>query len=81
MDPVIFYTRPGCHLCEDGLWILQGNLQDQALTIETVDISQNPALEAKYGPQIPVLRHAGMAADLAWPFTPESILAWLDQKT
>ncbi|MDZ7805078.1 glutaredoxin family protein [Thiohalophilus sp.] len=51
------YRRTGCHLCE----AMQGQLlalqKDYAFSLQTVDIDDDPALEAAYGEQIPVLMH------------------------
>jgi hypothetical protein len=48
------YSRPGCHLCEEMEAELQPLLAGRAV-IETVDISDDPGLERRYGIRIPVL--------------------------
>lgn len=80
MESITFYTRSGCHLCEDGLWILEMALEDSQLTVEVVDISTDTNLEAQYGERIPVLRCERLETELDWPFMPESISAWLNSK-
>jgi hypothetical protein len=77
MNPLIFYTRPGCHLCEDGEWIVEVALKGQSQPLELINIETAPHLEAQYGQRIPVLYHPQLPTELNWPFTPESILAWL----
>jgi len=74
---ITFYTKPGCHLCEDGQWILEAALRDRSLPVVYVDITTSAALTARYGERIPVLGQPHRAAELDWPFTPETILAWL----
>jgi thiol-disulfide isomerase/thioredoxin len=49
------YSRPGCHLCDVMKDTIKNVAQDVALTLEEVDISTDPALEARYGLEIPVL--------------------------
>ena len=50
------YTRPDCSLCEQLLHDLARLLTpEQARRVAVVDISLDPALEAKYGSRIPVL--------------------------
>jgi hypothetical protein len=50
------YHRLGCSLCEEMLADLAELLgAEEATRVEVVDISQDPALERKYGTRIPVL--------------------------
>jgi glutaredoxin len=48
---VTLYTRQGCHLCEDAkaVLVLHG------LSVEEVDIDQEPELKARYQECIPVV--------------------------
>ena len=78
MEAITLYTKPNCHLCEDGLWMLEVALRERPLPYKTVDISENTDLTTAYGLRIPVLHHPTCDTELAWPFTPEMILAWLD---
>jgi glutaredoxin len=51
------YSRPGCHLCDEMKAVVHraiGSIQEP-ITIEEIDISTDPALEARYGLEIPVL--------------------------
>jgi hypothetical protein len=53
------YTRPGCHLCDDMKAIVSRVAARVPLTLEEVDISRDPDLEARYGLEIPVLEIEG----------------------
>ncbi len=54
MKTLLLYSRPGCHLCEELAADLEPMLAGRAV-IEIVDISEDPALERRYGLRIPVL--------------------------
>ncbi|MEO0432091.1 MAG: glutaredoxin family protein, partial [Cyanobacteria bacterium J06656_5] len=54
MKKLIFYTKPGCHLCE-GLEEKLAQLEHLPIEIESRDITQNPAWFAEYQYEIPVL--------------------------
>ena len=58
------YSRPGCHLCDEMKAVVQRAAQAAAepITIDEVDISSDPALEARYGLEIPVLLVDGKKA-------------------
>ena len=56
------YTRPGCHLCEVMQAVVEEVRARLPLTIEVVDITTDPALEARYGLEIPVLLVNGKKA-------------------
>jgi glutaredoxin len=51
------YSRPGCHLCEEMLAVVARTASRSGLsfTVQEVDISTDPDLEARYGLEIPVL--------------------------
>jgi len=52
---VTFYTRSGCHLCEDMLHHLLELQENSPFEIESIDIDQDEGLKIKYGTLIPVL--------------------------
>jgi hypothetical protein len=56
------YSRPGCHLCDDMKAVVERVAQSVPLTIEVVDITTDPVLEARYGLEIPVLLIEGKRA-------------------
>jgi hypothetical protein len=60
--PVTIYSRPGCHLCEEMKTIVERVARTVPLAVSDVDISTDPALEALYGLEIPVLMVAGKKA-------------------
>jgi len=49
------YSRPGCHLCEAMKEIVYPLARELNCVLAEVDISGDPALEARYGTEIPVL--------------------------
>jgi len=55
MSLVTLYTKPGCHLCDDALDVLQRVQKLQPFTLEEVNVQDDPALLAEYGDQIPVV--------------------------
>ena len=57
MTVLTLYSRPGCHLCDEMKTVVQRVLRSNKapMTIEEVDISTSPDLEARYGLEIPVL--------------------------
>jgi glutaredoxin len=59
------YSRPGCHLCDEMKAIVKRvalMVTDEPITIEEIDISTDPALETRYGLEIPVLLVDGRKA-------------------
>ena len=54
MSRVLVYSKPGCHLCEDALVVVQRVCAEVGATYEEVDITTDPALVKAYGEQIPV---------------------------
>jgi hypothetical protein len=53
--PVIIYSRPGCHLCDEMKAVVERVSRSVPLAIQEVDISGDPVLEGDYGLEIPVL--------------------------
>ncbi len=52
---VHFYTRPGCHLCDDARLMLKLVREDVAFDIKEVNIEEDDALHEKYMLMIPVI--------------------------
>ena len=52
---VIFYTRPGCHLCEEAKLAIDAADCAGAYTFEEVNIETDPDLRRRYGWDIPVV--------------------------
>lgn len=57
MIAVTLYSRPGCHLCDEMKAVVRRAIAsiEEPITIEEIDISTDPDLEARYGLEIPVL--------------------------
>ena len=53
---VTFYTKPGCHLCEEAYEQLEKLQETVEFDIEAVDIRSNPELYAEYRATIPAVR-------------------------
>jgi len=49
------YSRPGCHLCDEMKAVVTRTGRSFPIVLEEIDISTDPALEARYGLEIPVL--------------------------
>jgi glutaredoxin len=58
MTEVIFYTRAGCHLCDDAKQVLRS----EGVTFTEVDIDSDAALRALYNEEVPVIFIAGRKA-------------------
>jgi glutaredoxin len=56
---VVLYTRPGCHLCDDALAILERVRADLPFALEARDIERDDALLARYLERIPVVEVDG----------------------
>lgn len=71
------YSRPGCHLCEHLETALRELLRGRDVAVRTVDISDDPGLERRYGVRIPVL--ADGATELSeYPLDRARVERWLD---
>jgi hypothetical protein len=56
------YGKPGCHLCDDARRAVERATAGRDIVIEQIDISLDPALNARYGQRIPVLDIDGETA-------------------
>ena len=52
MARVTFYSRPGCHLCDEARREME--LSRPGLEIDEVDVDSDPLLRERYGVHIPV---------------------------
>jgi glutaredoxin len=57
---VTLYGRPGCHLCEDALAVLQRVRAENPFALRTVDVEQDAALLRAYLVRIPVIALDGV---------------------
>lgn len=51
---VTFYTRTGCHLCDDARLVLERVCAEVGASYDEVDIDADPALREAYGEEVPV---------------------------
>lgn len=72
MPRVTFYSRPGCHLCDDARRQLE--LAEPDLEIEEIDVDSDPDLRQRYGLVIPVAV-AGERELFRHRFTPAALRA------
>ena len=78
--PLTIYSRPGCHLCDEMETTIARVALTIPLTLERIDISTAPALEAQYGMDIPVLLIDGRKA-AKYRVTEEELLRILRGRT
>ena len=52
---IIFYTKPGCHLCEKAYAMLAALREQTWFELKEIDITTDPALFKKYFDKIPVV--------------------------
>jgi hypothetical protein len=52
---ITLYGRPGCHLCDDALVVLERIRADAPFDLETVNIEEDDALLRAYLERIPVI--------------------------
>lgn len=52
---VTFYTKAGCHLCEDARELLEEIAEETAYTLDETDIRSDPAVFKEYRYRIPVI--------------------------
>jgi glutaredoxin len=57
------YSKPGCHLCDDMKAVVEGVVRGrQQISLQEIDISNDPVLLARYELEIPVLLIDGKKA-------------------
>lgn len=59
---VKFYTKPGCHLCEEARREMLAARCEDAYALEEINIETDPALLRRYGWEIPVVTINGTVA-------------------
>jgi glutaredoxin len=57
---VTVYGRPGCHLCDDALAVIERIRADTPFALETVNIEADDALLRAYLERIPVVALDGL---------------------
>lgn len=74
MADLVLYQRDYCHLCDQALAVLA---EARAPEFDSVWVDDEPALEARYGARVPVLRDAQDGRELDWPFDAVSVRAFV----
>ena len=73
---VILYSRPDCHLCE-----LAAQMLGQArVTWYETDIESDLDLIRAHGNRVPVLYRPDIKRELVWPFTAETVEAFIEHE-
>jgi hypothetical protein len=55
MTHVVLYGKVDCELCDEMHAVVDEVRREMPFTLDVVDVSRDPALEAAYGLEIPVL--------------------------
>lgn len=71
---LILFQRDDCHLCDQALAVMA---EARTPDFDSVFIEDDPALEARYGLRIPVLRDDARDIELDWPFDAAAVRALL----
>lgn len=71
MRSVVFFTRAGCHLCEDARVWLDELCAESAFDVTEIDIDAQPELGKQYLEKIPVIQVDGFT--LVYPFSKEEL--------
>ena len=69
---LIHFQRDHCHLCDQALAVMA---EARAPEFDSVFIDDDPALEARYGLRVPVLRDDTRGIELDWPFDAAAVRA------
>jgi hypothetical protein len=56
MPTILFYSRPGCCICEEAFDDLESVQRDIPFELVEIDIDASPELIAEYGVRIPVVK-------------------------
>lgn len=51
----MFYTRSGCHLCDEAADVVRAVCEPRGVDVEVVDIDTDPELRERYGDEVPVV--------------------------
>jgi hypothetical protein len=74
---LVLLTRQGCCLCEG----LEDKLRSLAVPLERRDVDGDPALQARYGLEVPVLLSGGRELPRVSPrLGPEALRRWLQEQ-
>ena len=51
---ITFYSRPGCHLCDDARVVVEAVCAELGESYREVSIAGDPELERRFGEEVPV---------------------------
>ena len=71
---LILFQRDHCPLCDAALDVLAAARVPE---FDSVWIDGDPALEARYGDRVPVLRDTGHDREIGWPFDAAAVREFL----
>jgi len=57
---VTLYTRPNCHLCHEARDLLRALAEEIPLSLSEVNVESDPALNQRYGSELPVIFAEGI---------------------
>ncbi len=69
---VVVYSRPGCHLCDEAVSVLEKLRCQFAFGVDVRDVDVDPAIWRKYGFAIPVVIFPN-GAILTAPISPDDV--------
>jgi len=72
MERVVVLTRPGCHLCDDALAVVERVCGEAGEPYRGVDIDADEALRARWNDDVPVVLVDGNPV-ARWWVTPERL--------
>lgn len=73
------YGTLGCHLCEQAEQIVATLAKDFTITLEIVDIADDPSWLEAFAERIPVLENLINDQQANWPFDPHILSDWLTE--
>ena len=73
---ITFYTRTGCHLCEEARAVLERVCAELGEDYVEIDIDSDPALAGRFGDEVPVTFVDGRQHDF-WRVDPARLRAAL----
>ena len=73
---VVVLTRPGCHLCEQAIEVIETICAETGDSYEERNIDHDPQLQRQYGDQVPVTFVDGRQHDF-WRVDPDRLRAAL----
>ena len=65
---ITLYSTENCHLCEQALDLCQPYMQQDLISVQSIDIAEHDDLLESYGIRIPVLKREDKGNELGWPF-------------